>query len=332
MSKSELQKWAEEKGESVGFESEKNIYQANYYETGQVRNVILAGTFRGEPAVLKAYDDPRTTDEPELLKEFHRINKSDRLTAPRLHEYEMVTPEQGWFIMEMLPKEAVPFRSPLPREERNNFLEAFREYRRNFPSTPTRELTLEEKLSAPEYHDHRINTWLKLASNKEQEEYWAGRGKVLDMEDFLPRYQKGMQALRRVFQEREMVWCHGHVKPKEIFQVPGENIMYLTDFAHAKMYPEGYELAFIIWADHIMEADWQRDYSEWRQGIFDWIEDIKPVAEELGIKDFDNFFPYCLLERVLGTILADVCASNKPRQEKEKRLDLLFQLFDELMA
>ncbi len=331
MSKSELQKWAEEKGREAGFKVEEKIYQADYYKTGRVRNVILSGVFQGKPAVLKAYDDPRMTDEPEVLKKFHENNKSSRLTAPRLYEHEMTSPKKGWFIMEKLPDNAVPFQSPLSREEREKFLEAFLEYRRSFPSTPTRELTLVEKLSASEYHDHRINNWLQLATDKEQDDHWSGKGKVLDAEEILSRYQQGMRAIREAFQGRGMRWCHGHVKPKEIFQVPGEDMMYLTDFAHAKMYPEGYELAFMIWADHIMSADWHQDYSEWRKGVFSWIEDIKPVAEELGIKDFDNFFPYCVIERILGTILADVCASDKPREEKEKRLSLLYQLFDELI-
>jgi len=37
-----------------------------------------------------------------------------------------------------------------------------------------------------------------------------------------------------------------------------------------------------------------------------------------------------LIERILGTILADITASDKSREEKEKRINLLYQLFDEI--
>lgn len=331
MSKPELQKWAEEKGESTGFKMEEKIYQANYYETGRLRNVILSGTFQGKPAVLKAYDDPRMSDEPESLRRFHQVNQSSQLTAPELYKYEVISPKKGWFIMERLPDSARSFQSPLDPGGRQKFLEAYLEYRRNFPYTPNRELILRERLSASEYHVHRINAWLRLADEKLQEDRLAGKESALDLEELLPRYHRGVEAIRKSFQKRKMIWCHGHFKPNEVFQVPGEDKMYVIDFGHTKMYPEGQELAFIIWADHIMEADWNQDYSEWRKGVFSWIEDLKPVAEELGIKDFDDFFPYCLLERVMGAILADVCASDRPLEEKEKRLSLLYQLFDELI-
>lgn len=331
MTKTNLQKWAEEKGERAGFKSKEKIYEASYYETGKIRNVILAGDWEGRPSVLKAYDDPRLCDEPLSLKNFNKNNKSSKLIAPKLYEYEIITPKKGWFIMEELPKTAKPFKSPLGPNERKDFLKSFVEYRKNFPNKPHRELTLKEKLPASEFHVHRINSWLSLANDKEENNYINGAGKVLDPKEFIPRYKTGLDLIRREFKGREMVWCHGHVKPKEIFCDSETGKMYLTDFAHSQMYPEGYELAFIIWSDHIMEADWRQSYSDWRKGVFSWVEDLRPVAEELGVKNYDNFIKYCLIERILGTILADITASDKPKEKKEVRLNLLYKLFDELI-
>ena len=38
-----------------------------------------------------------------------------------------------------------------------------------------------------------------------------------------------------------------------------------------------------------------------------------------------------LAERTLGTILADVCASDRPQEEKEKRMELLEMLLGEVL-
>ncbi len=105
----------------------------------------------------------------------------------------------------------------------------------------------------------------------------------------------------------------------------------MFDFGHTKLYPEGYELAFIVWADWIRPADWKIPYKEWRKGIFEWLKEMEPIGKKLKIKNLKSLMRANLLERYLGTILADICATNAPREEKEKRVDLLYKLMDELL-
>jgi hypothetical protein len=54
------------------------------------------------------------------------------------------------------------------------------------------------------------------------------------------------------------------------------------------MYPEGYELGFIIWADWLMSADWKLSYKEWKEGIVEWIEEIKIMNRKLRLRKFDS--------------------------------------------
>ena len=102
-----------------------------------------------------------------------------------------------------------------------------------------------------------------------------------------------------------MIWCHGHFKPNEIYVVPKSNTYYLIDFAHTKMYPEGYELAFIIWSDHLMATDWKLDYSEWKRGIDEWVDIFKNLQSELGLTNFDELMKaslkyYMLIFIIIG--------------------------------
>jgi hypothetical protein len=329
MEKSKLQIWAEVVARRRKFIIDELIYSGGYYEAGKVRDVIFSGTYQGKPAVLKAYDNPRLSDEPLSLKRFNESNKSEILTAPELYDYEMVNPKKGWLIMEKLPAGGSFFQPPLSPEDRQEFLKVFIEYRSNFPYEPTRETSLAENLPASEFHVHRISGWFRLANDKEAELAARGEQRVIDRETFLPKYIKALDKIRRDFAGRKMVWCHGHAKPQEFYRASERT--YLTDFAHTKLYPEGYELAFVVWADHLMAADWKLDYQEWKRGVFTWVDDLELIAERLGIADYREVFKTCLVERVLGTILADVCASDRPREEKRLRLALLNQLLSELL-
>ena len=127
-----------------------------------------------------------------------------------------------------------------------------------------------------------------------------------------------------------MVWCHGHFNPAEIFKNPKDNTYYLLDFAHTKMYPEGYELAFIIWSDWITNADWRKPYVEWKKGIKEWVSEIERIAGKLKIKNFQSLIRASLVERCLGTILADICATDKPEKEQRKRIGLIYGFLDEV--
>jgi len=327
-----LEPWAREQAEQSGFMIDEIIYRADYYETGKERNIIFSGKYRNSSAVFKAYNDPRLTDEPVALKNFLDANQSNLLFAPKLYAYKMVGPKKGWLIMERLPSDGYFLESPLTSEQRQVFLTAFQEYLNNWPRAPSRDLTIIEKMSAFDLHQYRIHQWLALAMDKEERNASLGSPRALDADAFIERYRQAIDLLRRTFKDKPMYWCHGHVKPKEIYVSANQQILYLTDFAHTKMYPLGYEFAFIIWADYLMAADWTLPYSEWRKGVFSWIEDLQPIAQEQGIENFSVFIKVCLLERILGAILADICASDRPLEEKTVRLNLLCRLFDELLA
>ncbi len=310
---------------ATGFTLGREIYRGTYYTPDRVRNIIFNGKFRGKPAALKLYDDPRTSDEPRDQIAFNRVNTSSVLTAPKVYRYKIISPHSGWLIMEKLPAGGVFFHQPV--KDKKEFAALYLEYRTHFPLKPTRALTLAEQLSPEEFHHYRIHRWFELAHAQES----ARRNPVLDPKAFLPRYAQALQCIRQEFKTRKMVWCHGHFKPHELYKVHNQNLYYLTDFAHTHMYPEGYELGFIIWADWFMSADWRLPYKKWKKGVDEWIRVLRPAARTLGIKRYDRLIAASLLERILGTILADITASEKPREEQKRRVGLLYRLLDDIL-
>lgn len=323
--------WAKQIIKKTGFKSAKEIRRAEYYAFGRIRVLIFTGQYKNKPAVLKLYDDPRISEEPLAQIKFNQHNKSKILRAPQVYKYEMVSPQKGWLIMEEMPKTAVSFKRPLKPEQRKEFIKAYLEYRKNFPVRPNRRLNLTETLPSHKFHAFRIARWFQLANDKEAEIALANKKTFIDSKKFIPKYIKGLSIIDKEFKNRKMVWSHGLFNPTKIFKDQTKGIYYLLDFGHNKMYPQGYELGFIIWADWIMSANWRMKYPDWKKGIDEWLSELAPVAKKLKIKNFQSLMRACLVERCLGTILADICATDRPRKEKEKRITLLYKLLDEII-
>ena len=312
---------------ATGFHLGSLLYTARHYGR-QYRNAIYQGTCRGKPAVLKLYDEPQPTDEPRALAAFHRSKRNAILRAPRLYASGIVSPTRGWLIMERLERQGYFLRSPLSAADRKEFLRVFMAYRKSFPTKPHRPLTLLEQLPAHEYHTVRISRWLQLAVDTEIAR--PVRQRALTGKVFAPLYQSALDLIRQEFKHRNMLWCHGHVKPKEIFQC-ADGTYALTDFAHTRMYPEGYELAFIIWADWMLPGNWRLPYSQWKQPIHAWLKLIRPIAKQLGYTRVDALLHASLVERTLGTILADVEALDLSYAERRGRLRHLFRFLRALL-
>jgi len=323
-----LENWVREIVQRNQFNIKKEIRRSFYYATGQMKSLIFEGIYQGKEAVLKLYNDPRLTNDPIAQNDFNAKNKSKILLAPQVLKYEIISPQKGWLIMENIAGEKM-LQSPLPEEKRANFLKLYLEYRKNFPAKPTRPLTIFENLPADEFHLFRIFRWLELANAKEAEIALRDGKAILDVKKFLPLFKKSLALIRKEFAKRKMVWCHGLFAPYKIMKKEGR--YFLFDFGHTKLYPDGYETAFIIWADWLMSADWRMPYKEWKKGIFGWLKEMEKIGKVLKLKNFKALMKASLLERILGSILADICATDRPREEKGKRLELMFNLWKELI-
>lgn len=319
-----LEKEAHKVAKQNDFIIDRKIYQAYGKSIKRFRNVIFSGIYKKQPAILKFYDEERINDEPVSLKFYNKINKDKLLLPPKLFKYKILSSTKGWLIEEKINGRL--FKSPLNKRERKEFLNLFLSYRRIFPKKSYKKLTLAEQLKANEFHIYRINKWLKMANEAQAEDGLE----IIKAKDFYPRFRKIIKLINQEFKNRKMIFCHGHFKPKEIFFTEDKKY-YLTDFGHAKMYPEGYELAFIIWADYLIPADWKMPYDKWRKGVFDWVDEIGPIAKKLNIKNYNSLIKVSLAERILGTILADIRAGGQPALEQRKRIKLLYNLIDELI-
>ncbi len=313
------------------FTIKKEIYRGTYYTKDNLRNIIYLGLYKSKKAILKYYNDPRITDEPISLSSFLKNNKSKILTAPKIYKKRIISANQGWFIAEEIPEGFKNYDTPMDDKNREEFLRVYLEYRKYFPEFATRKLLHIEKLSPNNFHIFRINRWLELAQKKEAERL-MNKKKLFLSNEFLAIYEKVVKLISEEFGNRKMVWCHGHFKPHEIFTNEKRNKFYLIDFAHSAMFPEGYELAFIIWSDYLMNSkDWNIPYNKWKQGVKNWLDNLEGIARRLKINNPKNLLRVSLIERVIGTVLADIVSSDRPDAEKKKGIGLMTKLLEDLL-
>jgi len=327
----EINKRIDKITKETGFVIDKEIYRGTYYTKNNIRNIIYSGNYKNKPAILKFYDDPRITEEPISLSTFAKSNKSKVLTAPKLYKKKIISAHTGWFIAEKIPDDFKKYKTPLNKAEREEFLQIFLDYRKNFPKQPTRKLYLAEKLSAENFHFFRINRWFELAQKKEADRLVSNKKLFLN-EEFLNLYEKAIEEIRKEFKNRKMIWCHGHFKPHEIFTDKKRSKYYLIDFAHTAMFPEGYELAFIVWSDYLVALEkWNLPFGKWKKGVDEWIVDIENLAGELKYKNYKSLIRASIIERILGTILADITASDRLDKEKTRGINLMTRLLEDLL-
>lgn len=302
----------------------KEIYRA------EGRNVIFRGVYQGKLAVLKVYDDHRINNEPQAQELFLQANQSSALKAPQVYAWKIESIHRGWLIMEELTGGRF-LDPPLNGPDKDRFLRAFVEYTQNFPAEPTRPLSLPEQLGAADYHTYRINRWLGMAAEIDADRVDKGKPPLLDPGRLRGKFTVAINLIRTYYDDQPMRWGHGHVKPQDVYWKSDSEI-YLTDFGHTKMHPAGYEAAFVIWADWFTHGDCTLPYSDWRQGVVDWLDRFREHRTELRLEDFDELLRISLVERTLGTILADLTAHKWKEAERRQRYDLMFNLLDELLA
>ncbi|MDP4000540.1 MAG: phosphotransferase [bacterium] len=312
---------------TAGFEIGEKIYESG----GGNRNAIYEGEYEGNPAVLKIYRDHRINDEPRSLERFHEENTSGVISAPKLYASEIIDHHAGWLIMERLEGGSF-LQSPLGDEDREKFVDILAEYHERCQWSPTRPLTVVEQLPANEYHRYRISRWLRMAVETDTARQCEGREPLLTSEAFIPRFERGLDLIDRTFKDATMTWGHGHIKPKDVY-IAGSKI-YLTDFGHTKMHPPGYEPAFAVWSDVLMEGDWQDvDLEAFSGRVAQWKALFEKRAKALGMEQFDELWRASLTERCLGFLTADIAAKlDRPDEVLAVRRDLTYRLLDELGA
>ncbi len=318
--------WAKEIASEQQFIIKKELYHGIYYKKDHIRNIILLGEYDSKPAVLKVYNDPRFTDEPSSLQAFLHNNTSKKLLAPQLYASKELDEHRGWLIMEHLDNGSF-LTTPLLHNQRHVFIDLYLEYKKHFPKTPHRPLTQMEEKDSLNYTKEKFDLWFTDFLKAEALRKEQGLP-LFNTIEFQSIYKDCLGFFEQFYKDIPLEWVHGHFKPQELF-IANTGEAYLTDFAHTKMVPRGYELAFIIWADQIMSLPVSTPYEQWKSGIDDWVKLVAPHLKTIFLDQ--NQLQAAICERILGTLLRDFGSSDKNSNEIEQMFQLGMRYLQEVV-
>jgi hypothetical protein len=205
------------------------------------------------------------------------------------------------------------FAAPLTRQEatqkRQEFIDLLVDYRSHFPFEyqPGMHVSEPESKTADEFHGQRLTAWREKAvatNHKLMDQQQPG----LLTDDRIMLYEQAEELVIEGFKNKQMLWGNGFVWPQNTHKTL-DGKFYLSNFAHAKYYPEGYEFIMPVWQDVIAKVNAASTAKQVMEHINIWLQDLLPHAASFKITAVDAIVRPALVERLLGTIYADTIAS-----------------------
>lgn len=347
-----LERWARKvmARNDVRFKMTKVIDRGYFYTKDRPRSITVLGECEGQPAVFKAYDDPRPCEEAGAQRLFGWLCSGypNVIRTPRLMRHRHLSLHKGWYVQERIPPTYTAlrprsYRTPLTPEERLEYLARFRCYRQGLRSdwlpdheeaqTLPRHLGGRQQLPAAFYrsrfHKWQAAAYLECARALLSEKPWPEFGRTSRA------VNEGIAAVCKAVEEVPNEWGHHHLSAAQLFsnwESPDE-LSYVINFRHVGQRPLGYDVAFAtIWCDVLMIPESYESLRTLKARVTAWVEDIDRTFEPLGVRNPlpRELVDVTILERCLGTLLADVTASDDPVASKRRRVEVLVPYIEEL--
>lgn len=290
--------------ESIPEISDLELIRTATYYAHQVRLKVFKCMYQGQKVWLKVYDDPRQNPELQNTKHLPQILPESIQMPQVLTGYAVPSDKsKGWYIME-----EIDFTGNPNWEE---YLHIYDDYRNSLKSVPENFAPhINKPDSGTERIEEKLSKWFNLERQQDQfsEDESANINSELEeiREIFVPK-------ILGFFLERPVYLSHSLFHRGKIHKTK-EGQIYATDYAHMDYQYDGYDLAIDIWADSIMGNINSENYENIKPDTISKIESVRSIE----IFEDPNHIVYAMIERCLGTLFADIWASNKSESKEQK--------------
>lgn len=288
-------KWLSTIKRETGFSQEEQIYVGE-------GDVVYKGVYRGRPSILKIFNLERK-DEYDTIMAFNAQNKSKITSSPEIFHNKPFTQKQGYgfFISEFIDAPNIvtrPFPTP---EELEGFAVFYQDFRtravtRNF--LPRTEDNLLPKMIA------RVAGWRKM-------------NRYVSEEDYAPRLATYYEALAEYYPKAQIVFQYATMHTDHLFRSP-EGKFKLIDYHHfgyTFLYTDASMMVWHCWG--MMKKSPEYKLDDYLKVRADWMKALKSTTLVKQDKQFGRNFAISLMERSIGTLLADVGGSDFYKDKKD---------------
>jgi len=296
------------------FEVEKEIFRGKVYDDKKVGSILYKGSYKGRDAVLKIQGLQVDIDEIEIIRKFEAQNKSKIIHAPKIFVHKRWDKKAGYGFTISEYSTAVPiFKRPFASAaQTKEFGRFYQEYRtkavtKDFLERPKGD-TLAGSLAKVDY-------WRKLCENKG----------ILKLEDYAPYLMRYYPLAAKHLPTIPITMSHNHITPEDVLRNKDGSFVLMSNlfWGHSYQYNE---LAMNVWHCWMAIRDTSYTYEQLLKYVKGWIAAYKRIPIVKADKDFDRKFAMQMLNRSIGTILADLGGANGYFWGKMENRKYLFHL------
>lgn len=312
---------------STGFVNNGGLQIGIYREGGRyiVRDVVLFGEYLHEGsvkhAVLKIQGLGRETKEVEMARLFTAQNRSSLIRAPDiyLHRPWEAGCGYGFTISEDVGNKQIYIMPFANGKQMHEFARFYQEYREKAITRPWAEKPKVSNLAATR---DNIARWME-----------TGRGaENIAREDYVPYLSRFYRLAAKYINSVPQSFLHGQLTANHIFKMHAGYV--LVDHKSWGWRPEWSDLAYNVWLSVLKIRNPSVTPEQAVRYVDSWIDAYKRIPVVKDDKDFDTSIRVLLLERVIGTLIADLRYgdywSSEGRPYLRHILGLEHKLFDHL--
>ena len=310
----------------------------DYYTNDSPRLAIIKGMYDGQPSLFVRWNDER----PRRAVAAHQfcdaaLIHSPILVIPKLRKGVDFDDKSGWSIIEPLPQGAQKIERARTSAAISEQVSWAVEVARCFNPNADFSKSLAKPESAEVSIMTRLAFWITKLGTGEGIRSAAGQDKLFPggLDDIL--YSEACQQIHRVFGPGGLApnttFGHGHLLPGHLYQVPSEKLVWLSpfDLGHMDWKLPGWDWSMMTWASTLMNRD---NTALMMLADLDlWMTAARPYYRELGWteKNMVQVMMAALLERCLGTLIADLGATGDCSEATLKHRDRIMEVLKNLL-
>lgn len=315
----------------TGFIVDKEISRGVIYDKDKVGSIIYSGMWYRRPSVLKIQLLKLRIDEGKIIDHLFHNRRNKLVRPPKLYRYSFWNESHGYgyTIMEKIEAPKIFEMPSATAEQMADFCRFYGAYRTSlFSATwihPTWMVECRIK-NAWDYTKPRVENWKNICQSK-------GR---LEEQDYLPFYQEFMALGPEIFSGLTVIFSHGHLTANDIHKMPDGSYVLTSNLLWGYR-PQWYDLAFNVWSCLLHIRDTKYTFEKMLEYINQWLAHYRQIPLIQKDKGFEKKILANLLERVIGSILADLGANDLFAKKENVKyqhhlLDLHQRLFKHLVS
>ncbi len=300
----------------------------DYYVKDSPRIAIIKGMHDGLPSLFVRWNDER----PRRAVAAHKycqdmLTKSSILAIPKLRQGVDFDDKSGWAIIEPLPQGAQKIERAGTTEAISQWVGWAVEIARCFYQNAAFPRSLVKPESAQAAIMMRLTFWITKLGTGEGIRMAAGQEKLFPggLDDIL--YSQACEQIHRVFGPGGLAsnttFGHGHLLPGHLYQVPGEERVWLSpfDLGHMDWKLPGWDWSMMAWANVLMNRN--NSVLMMLADLDIWMRAARPHCRAFGLteKSMMEVMRAAILERCLGTLIADLGATGDSSPETIQHRD-----------